>query len=209
MPIFFFGDSICFGQFVAPHQIWVTRVAEHLASVLGRELSIINTSLNGNTTRMALERMPFDVQSHGVDHILIQFGMNDCNYWVTDRGLPRVSPAAFRANLAEIILRARTVGARTVFLATNHPSARTQRFDHIDRTYEDGNLEYNAIIREVARDSAILIDHEAVWRRELAAGVPLSSLLLADGLHLSVSGHDLYYRTVAPVMAGALLAESP
>ena len=209
MPIFFFGDSICFGQYVAPHQVWVAKVAEHLTSALGRDLSVINTSLNGNTTRMALERMPYDVQSHGVDHILIQFGMNDCNRWATDRGVPQVSPAAFRANLAEIVERARLFGAHTVFLATNHPSTRTEKYPHTDGSYQDGNAAYNAIVREVAAAcGAILIDHEAVWNKELAAGVPLPSLLLDDGIHLSVAGHELYYRTVAPVMADAVRAAS-
>ena len=42
---------------------------------------------------------PYDVQSHEVDVLVVGFGMNDCNYWMTDKGVPRVSQNAFRANL--------------------------------------------------------------------------------------------------------------
>ena len=41
------------------------------------------------------------------DVMTLQFGLNDCNCWETDRGLPRVSEEAFRANLIEMIERAR------------------------------------------------------------------------------------------------------
>jgi acyl-CoA thioesterase I len=80
--------------------------AEH-----GVETMVANPSINRNTTRMALERMAYDVQTQDPHVVLVQFAMNDCNYWETDRGLPRVSPAAFKAKLHEIILRARTFGA--------------------------------------------------------------------------------------------------
>lgn len=65
---------------------------------------------------MALERMPFDVQTHKVDILVITFGMNDCNYWKTDQGLPRVSPDAFEANMKEIIMRGFRFGSRTVII---------------------------------------------------------------------------------------------
>ena len=84
------------------YQGWVTRVAgqlEDLANETGREIVVANASVNGTTTRQALERMGYEVQSHGVDVLIVQFGMNDCNFWETDRGLPRVSPEAFAGRL--------------------------------------------------------------------------------------------------------------
>ena len=124
----FFGDSICNGQGVSIYRGWVTRlsaVAEALSGELGYEIIVVNASVNGSTTRQALERMPYEVQSHGVDILLVQFGLNDCNFWVTDRGLPRVSPEGFEANLVEIIQRGFHFGAKAVFLHTNHPIGKT------------------------------------------------------------------------------------
>ena len=122
--IVFFGDSICFGQGISPHLIWVARLSrevERRYDSSPNALIVHNSSINGNTTRQALERMPFDVQSHGVDAMVLQFGLNDANFWVTDRGLPRVSESAFCANLEEIIERAVKFGARHIQLHTNHP----------------------------------------------------------------------------------------
>src|SRR6185437_14172947 len=96
----FFGDSICVGQGVSIYRGWVTRLAEELDTHCNvrAKLIVTNASVNGRTTRQALEDMPYNVQGHGVDLIVIQFGLNDCNYWLTDRGNPRVSLEAFKAN---------------------------------------------------------------------------------------------------------------
>src|SRR5262245_18623684 len=115
MNIVFFGDSICNGQGLAIHKGWVTRISASLSELPGSrrdELVVVNSSVNGRTTRQALESMPYEVQRPGVDVIIVQFGMNDCNIWETDRGNPRVSPLAFEANVREIIQRAATFGAR-------------------------------------------------------------------------------------------------
>ena len=85
-----------------------------------RDITIINGSVNGSTTRLALERIGNDLQLQRPDIVLIQFGLNDCNCWISDEGHPRVSPRAYGANLHEIIDRARLFGANTILLATNH-----------------------------------------------------------------------------------------
>jgi lysophospholipase L1-like esterase len=201
----FFGDSICVGQGVSIYNGWVTRVAgrlERIAEDRNREIVVTNASVNGNTTRQALERMPYDVQSHGVDILIVQFGMNDCNYWQTDKGLPRVSPAGFAANLVEIIDRGRAFGANWIFLHNNHPTTRDHELiPGAPKTYEESNREYNAIVRRIAAEAAndvVFIDIEASFKD--VAGDDrerLASLLLADGLHLSRKGHDVYFDVIA------------
>src|SRR5262249_48118231 len=145
--LIFFGDSICVGQGVSIHKGWVARLAAHISDIAearGRDIVVINASINGNTTRQALERMPYDVQSHGVDYMIVQFGLNDCNYWESDRGIPRVSPKAFAANLDEIIARASIFGAIRIVVHTNHPTTRTENpFPHTTVTYEQSNRRYN------------------------------------------------------------------
>lgn len=203
MNIFIFGDSIPYGQFVSPHKNWVVRISHKLSvDYPSSNIVVMNSSISGNTTRMALERMQFDVQSHGIEMLLIQFGMNDCNYWETDRYLPRVNKEAFKHNLIEIILRGRVFGAKKIFISTNHPTLKTQPFSHFPKiTYQQSNESYNKVIRHVARQTkCILIDHERKWKNELKKGVQLKNLLLKDGIHLSNEGHDLYFSYVMPLI---------
>lgn len=213
--VFFFGDSICFGQGISLHKGWVTRISAELSQLggsLGREIVVVNVSVSGNTTRQALERMPYDVQSQNPDAVIVQFGMNDCNYWETDRGNPRVSPDAFSANLREIIARSVTFGAKKIFLHTNHPSARNQKpMAHSPLTYQESNHFYNDLIRRVAQvagDPVILTDVEREFEKFIQGDEKrLLSLLLPepDLLHLSEAGHDLYFKTAYPIIKQALL----
>ena len=204
--IFFFGDSICFGQGVAIHRGWVTKISARLSEVsaeLGCEVTVTNASINGNTTRQALERMPYDIQSQHADILVVQFGMNDCNYWQTDDGHPRVSPKAFGANLEEIIGRAFSFGVQKVLLNTNHPTGRDHELmPNAAVTYQQSNERYNQIIREVADnfdERVTLNDIETVFKQHTNnSRAALLELLLPDLLHLSEAGHDLYLKSVYP-----------
>jgi lysophospholipase L1-like esterase len=149
--------------------------------------------------------MAYDVQGHGIDAILIQFGMNDCNYWESDAGLPRVNPSSFRENLREIINRAKHFGARKVILNTNHPTLKIQKLKYADISYQESNEEYNKIIREVSElENTRLIDIEQIWKGKIDNGTNLKPLLLEDQIHLSRLGHKLYYEIVMPVIEATL-----
>src|SRR5512138_289205 len=211
--VFFFGDSICFGQGISIHKGWVTRISASL-SELGlqyqRDIVVINVSHSGNTTRQALERMPYDVQSQNPDVLIVQFGMNDCNYWETDHGNPRVSPRAFAANLEEIIVRGLKFGAKRIFLHTNHSTGRDRTpMHHTTLTYQENNRRYNELVREVAHGQAecvVLNDIEAAFVAYTRGDRErLARMVLPDGLHLSEQGHDLYYETVFPIIRNGIL----
>lgn len=198
MNIFFFGDSICFGQDVSPHNSWVFKISKSLEALFRKyhtPLLVINSSINGNTTRQALDRMAYDVLSHGVDIIVIQFGMNDCNYWQSDKGYPRVSQKSFEANLHEMIDRAKLFGAQKIYINTNHPTKRTRKFPHAPVSYEESNRQYNRIIRKVAQDrnDVELNDIEKLFR-----GVSLSDMLLPGSVHPNTYGHQLYFKAILP-----------
>lgn len=204
--VYFFGDSISFGQGISVDLTWVNRIAQQLHRQYElAEITVTNTSINGNTTRMALERMPFDVQSHEVDILLVGFGMNDCNYWLTDKGVPRVSRSAFKANLQEIIDRAFAFGSRQVILRTNHPSPRKDYMINNDITYGESNHIYNEIIREVAKENpeVVFVDIEQKFEKYVEVKkVGLEKLTLPDGVHLSLMGHTLYFDCIYPVLSG-------
>jgi len=193
MKFIIFGESVCYGQFVSPHLIWASKLSEFLQNRTDR-FWLNNSSRNGDTTRMALERMPFDVQSHGIDIFYTQFGFNDCNYWKTDCGVPRVSEIAFKYNLIEIIRRARKFGAKKVLIGTNHPTPKTSKFEGLNISFQESNQRYNEIIREVAQETkAILVDHENIWKSRSA---DLNKYLLPDQIHVSEKGHQLYFKSV-------------
>lgn len=206
MNIYFFGDSICFGQFVSPTHVWINLLTSKLEELFTNVI-VQNPSVNGRTTRQALEDMSFQIQSNPVDILYIQFGMNDCNHWLTDNGCPRVSTAAFQANLIEIIDRANKSGVQTVFLGTNHPTPKINKYDNLNFSYQCKNEEYNRIIRDVAKKTnTILVDHENFWRTHyIDLSHDFSKLVLPDGIHLSRQGHIAYFNHFLPILTQELV----
>jgi len=168
----------------------------------GIEVTAVNTPLNGRTTRQALEHMPHEVQSQNPDLLVVQYGINNCNIWATDKGLPRVSKAGFRANLSEIIERGLNFGAQKILLNTNHPSLRnTEKLPNSEITYQQSNEAYNEVIRMVAtenKDHVILNDIEKTIKNTHDSESAISQLLLPDLLHLSIKGHKVYFDLVYP-----------
>lgn len=210
--ICFFGDSICFGQGISLAYSWVCRLAQD-AYAYGEQRGVLipveNYSVNGNTTRMALERMPYDIQSKRPEILIIQFGMNDSNYWLTDEGVPRVSAKAFAANLEEIITRARVFGAKKIMLNTNHPSGKdSEIMPYTEITYQQSNAQYNEIVRCVAsarKDDVELVDMEAVMLAHAQQyGKVLRDYLLDDLIHLNQLGHAVYYESYKPHIMRAI-----
>lgn len=205
--IVFMGDSITFGQYVDPELRWTSLVGDALvADYLETPVNfhILNKGISGETTRQGLERFPADVQQHRPDIMTLQFGLNDCNCWVTDAGLPRVSEAAYRANLIEMIERAQRFGAGRIILSTNHPTLRRKVLLSGD-SLETRRRRYNDHVREVASLTGVeLCDVEEGFAhlddRELAAML----LPYPDLLHLSIEGHRLYASCIRPHLERAV-----
>jgi lysophospholipase L1-like esterase len=193
--LIFMGDSITEGQYVDPTVRWTSIVERRLtaSSVADSSgLAIINRGVSGETTRQGLERFPVAVQQERPHAVMIQFGMNDCNCWDSDRGHPRVSEKAFVANLAEMIARCRHFEVGDVILATNPRSLRFNRLAS-GEVYEHANARYSELVREVASEADVtLCDIRAAF--EKCTGAQLTSLLQAapDRLHLTPAGHLFY-----------------
>ena len=208
----FFGDSICVGQGFSLHKGWVTRVAKYLEESAGDfewEIEVMNSSVNGRTTRQALEDMPYHIQTQQIDVLIIQFGLNDCNYWQTDPGVPRVSREAFKANLKEMLDRAFKSGVDIVLLNNNHPTPRTEIIDNERHlTFEESNASYCLSVAEVAgeqKSGVMFTDiHSLISQRCKDQNISPSDFVLQDGIHLSESGHDIYYEILLPVIKKAI-----
>lgn len=206
--IVFMGDSITAGQYVSPPNRWTDIISDELqrkylhSSV---NLLFVPRGVSGETTRQGLERFPSDVQAHAAEIMTLQFGLNDCNCWATDMGLPRVSEAAYRANLLEMIHRARHFGVQEIILSSNH---RTQRHKVMlnGRTLEQQRITYNRIVAEVAREAGVTfcdIDAAFADLDDTALGDHL--LPYPDSLHLSELGHRRYAAAIGPMVAKAIV----
>ena len=208
----FFGDSIFVGQGISIYQGWVTQIARYLdeyGEKIGRQFLVTNASVNGRTTRQALEDMPYSIQSDGVDILVVQFGLNDCNYWVTDRGLPRVSLGAYKENLREIITRGMNFGAHRVLLNNNHPTSRTREFlPNTSITYEDSNRLYCQEIRALAAEFGEKVQFQDIYtyfnEQLIRLHTPIEKFLLIDELHLSIEGHTAYFNLMLPIILTAV-----
>jgi len=191
--IVFFGDSICCGEGVAIHNGWVTKLSVFFSdNEYGVPVVVSNASVNGDTTRTALLRMGYHVMNKGFDIMVVQFGMNDCNRWASERDCNRVSVRSFHSNLHEIIHRGFASGIKKIFLLTNHTSTLA--------LYSDELRDYNATVRQVVSetpDEVELIDIEQFLEEPL-------SYLSKDGIHLTEAGNTQYSEIVIPIMRRAV-----
>jgi lysophospholipase L1-like esterase len=193
----FLGDSITRGQYVEPRLRWVNRLRRYWVG-RGIGVEVRNAARNGETTRMALRRLGRILP--GTDVLVVQYGLNDANCWESELGVPRVTPASYRANLEEILYRACSREVMHIFLVTNHlpmmdtrpgvlrfPDRSTRRLP----PYRERVLEYNGIVRSTATDLRVdLVDVE----RDLSPHD--GSLMLPDGIHLNREGHLQYHQVV-------------
>lgn len=205
--VVFFGDSITEGQYVAPPNRWVDIVSSSLLLRYRDDpvnLLLLPRGVSGETTRQALERFPRDVQAQAPDVLTIQFGLNDCNCWPSDHGLPRVSEAAYRANLTEMIDRARRFGAEEIILSNNHTTLRHKPL--LDgSTLEQRRARYNKIAAEVACQTNVTFCDVDSGYSSLAPPALNDQLLpYPDLLHLSDAGHRTYAALIGPCVERAV-----
>jgi lysophospholipase L1-like esterase len=210
LTVVFMGDSITEGQYVHHSLRWTELVAARLRRDVvradPRDLHFFfNRGISGETTRQALERFPRDVQHARPDIMTLQFGLNDCNCWDSDMGLPRVSELAYRANLVEMIQRARHFGAKHIICSTNHPTLRHKTLA-CGESLEARRERYNDVAREVAATTGVtLCDIDEAFKRRTSGG-QLADLLLPepDVLHLSPAGHRLYAEIILEYLQAAI-----
>ncbi len=171
------GDSITYGQHVKSEHRWTSVLQE-----LVEDLQVINKGVCGDTTRGGLERFPQDVQNLAPRFVLIQFGFNDCNHWATDNGLPRVNLVSFKANLREMVDRAKRcrIGCQP-FLVSMYPTG-------LGPEYSRWQLPYLNAIDTIRRD---------LWQGGSFNLFHNLEIDTVDGLHPSEAGHRVIAERVS------------
>lgn len=189
--LFFFGDSICVGQNISVHNTWVCKISAQLEKDFPK-VQVSNASINGNTTRMALERFHFDVLCQLPDIVYIQFGLNDCNVWKSENGYPRVPIGSYISNLREMIERSKLFGVKRIFINSNHRCSLTKRFCNEGLDFEERNKRYYENLKEgfPSDPSITFLDIRQYLKKE---GSDPKDYLLGDGVHLNLRGHELYF----------------
>tara|TARA_B100001093_G_C26801741_1_gene1003721 strand:- start:1131 stop:1748 length:618 start_codon:yes stop_codon:yes gene_type:complete len=194
--IFVFGDSVSFGELVSSNKSWPSLLASYFDTSKNK-IIVQNFSKNGDTTRLALLRLEFDILKRKPEIVIIQFGLNDCNIWTSEFENSRVNIISFENNLIEICKKIYSSGAKKVFLNTNHPTLKKSNFN-----YQNQSINYNKSIRnafdKLKQEYNInLIDIESKFNNELFKDSNfIKKSLLDDGIHLSEFGQIKYYEII-------------
>jgi len=197
----FFGDSFIECPGLDASSTWPALVEAALKDRFSGQADLVFSSSTANqeNTRGALERMQKDVQFAAPDIVVIQYGTNDSTHWLSNKGAPIVSQAAFRANLEEMLDRCRRFGIPRVAFVTNHTVA-LHRYDINGLTPDQNTAAYDEITRDVARAAGCLV----IDIRAACAGVTPGSICQDDLIHVNQAGARLYAEAATPVM-GALI----
>ncbi len=189
--MYILGDSISAGQFVDPDKKF-TQLLQNSNFFRERNIHLNVDAISGQTSRQALLYFPEKLQIHKIDFLLIQLGINDSNYWLSEGGShPRVSLESFRANIEEIISRVRLNNISKIALLTNHKLSKKISVNKEILLLEDSKSAYDGVVRQIAKTSGIsCYDVSNKW--ESIPNFSEKKLLLDDGVHLSEIGHTHY-----------------
>ena len=201
-----FGDSLTAGSALHDGQKnWTDILSEELLA------EVKNFGIGGQTTADALPRMEADVLAWKPDLVLICFGMND-HVIIDASGRTKVSEAQLAANLSEMVMWVREIGAMPVLMTPNAVMEEYYFTRHPREWYAaaggaNGQLaRYCAVIRGVANAQDVpLVDLFCESRKR-----DLSALLrtpenggFADGVHPYGEGIRFYADAVLAVLRNA------
>lgn len=174
------GHSVPAGYFLTP-EIRTFESYPHLlhialATKFSRaQINMIVTAIGGETSERGERRFKQDVLPHRADVLTVDYGLND-----RGDGLPRA-----RAAWSSMIAQAKRAGIPTLLL--------TPTPDQAASLSEPAEVlvQHAAQIRELAAEFEVgLVDSFAVFQRQVAAGVPLATLM-SSGNHPNGVGHAL------------------
>ncbi len=170
------GDSISAGYGIEVTQGWVSLLQKKLVES-NSQYSIINASISGETSAGGLSRIDSILTSHKPDIVLLQLGAND--------GLRGLSPVQMKINLAEIVQRSQTSGAKVILLGMKIPPNYGKRY--IDLFY--------AVYPELAHELNIqlvpfLLEDVALDK----------NLMQADGLHPNAKAQPILAKKIEPYL---------
>jgi lysophospholipase L1-like esterase len=197
------GDSITGVYYhTGGRRAWADLVGIGLRQIYPRaQLEMINAGVSGNTTVDALKRLDADVLSHRPQLVMVMLGMND---------VAKVPADVFRANLGEIVDRARRAGAEVILLtptlvSPGDPSRPLEKVSDFAQITREVGRALHVPVTDTFRafQSIQAVDHRA-WIG-----------LMSDTIHPNMRGHKvlaeeaLFTLTGRRVFLGELPALQP
>jgi acyl-CoA thioesterase I len=153
------GDSISAGYGIEVEEGWVALLQKKLLEAKSN-YSVSNASISGDTSAGGLARIDPILTAQNPEILLLQLGAND--------GLRGLSPVQMKNNLAEIVLRAQTAGAKVILLGMKIPPNYGKRY--VDMFY---NV-YPQLAKELGITLVPFILEDIALNKDL---------MQADGLH--------------------------
>ena len=115
------GDSLSAGYQLPIAKNWVTLLPAQLQQQ-GKQVSVINASISGDTTGNGLARLPGLLAQHQPDYVLIELGAND--------GLRGFMPSIISANLSKMISHITAQQAVPLLMQINVPTNYGKRYSN-------------------------------------------------------------------------------
>jgi acyl-CoA thioesterase I len=172
------GDSLTAGFGIRRSQAFPARLDARLKAA-GYPVRIVNAGLSGDTSVGALARFDFSVPQ-GTNGLMLSIGANDM--------LQGMNPAAAKANIEAIIVRAKARGIRVALLGMRAPTNWGAQY----------RASFDAIYPTLARKHGLALDPFVL------EGVALNlALNQADGIHPTARGADLIAARLVPFTARA------
>ena len=190
--IVLFGDSITYGYGVFKKDGIAALIQDRF-----KKFSIINSGLNGDTTRWALKRLNYDVLSFSPYIVTVLFGSNDCapseNSYIT--------LFEFEKNIDSIIENILNKNCSSNIILITPPPVNENVF--MPYTTNRRLLPYCSVIRNSAKKyGCFLCDLNKDFMSEAKENI--EKYLQEDGCHLSEDGYKLFYKSLEPVISSII-----
>lgn len=164
--ILIFGDSLSAGYRLQANEA-LPAVVESKMRAAGKEVTVINGGVSGDTTTGGVNRLPWTLNRHEPDVVVVALGANDM--------LRGVAPDTVRANLDKILTQLSERQIRTVLMAVTVPPNQ-------DAVYA---AQFNGIFPALAQQYNV-----ALYPFFLEPIFGHTGYMLDDGVHPNAAGVD-------------------
>ncbi|MCC4265923.1 arylesterase [Oceanimonas baumannii] len=171
------GDSLSAGYRMRSDQAWPHLLAEQWQRE-GRQVTVVNASVSGDTTQGGLQRLPPLLQRHQPSLVLLELGGND--------GLRGLPPKLIERNLAQLITLAGDAGARVVLTDIQLPPNYGRRYLQ----------QFEGVFNRLASDHQLPLLPFFV-----APLVGQNGMMMDDGIHPTAAAQPLIAEQVSEFLA--------
>lgn len=170
------GDSLSAGYGISPEDTWVQLLKNQAPNI-----SVVNASISGETTRGGLERLPSLLTTKQPDILVLELGAND--------GLRGYSLAQMKNNLQAMIDMGQSKGAEVILVGIRLPPNLGKRYTE----------PFYQTFKELADSNSL------AYLPFLLEGVAqFDQLMQADGLHPNKEAQSIILNNIMPLIKASI-----